>query len=71
MIRYSNKDATKWLAEKVVMTVSGGLTYWDWVDDINLATHINVGILPSTIRDFTVPHYVSIETKITDLGEYK
>jgi len=72
MIRYQNsQDPAKWLAEEVIMTPSGGLTSWAWVDDINLATHINMGILPETIGMFAVPHNVSIETKITDLGEYK
>ena len=53
------------------MTVSGPKTTWAWVDDINLATHINMGILPNPIGMFAVPHNVSIETKITDLGEYE
>ena len=71
-IRYQNsQDPAKWLAESVDMTVSGPKTTWAWVDDINLATHINMGILPNPIGMFAVPHNVSIETKITDLGEYK
>ena len=71
VICYSNKDATLWLAETVLMTASGPKTVWSWLDDIHLATPINVGILPPSIREAIVPHNVSIETNIIDLGEYE
>ena len=70
-IRYKSSMSDKWLAESISMATSGPQTVWVWVSNINLATHITVGILPDPIGMFAIPHNVSIETKITDLGEFE